>query len=171
MVSIMPLDLKVFPLDGSPGFLIYKTAVKMKASLSRAFQTGGFDITPEQWAVLSRLWEHEGLHQSALAESVSKDRHNVTRILHLLEAAGLVTRKGDARDKRCRKVYLTEKGRFLKTDLVDVVKIHNEKALNGLTQSDLEELFRLHKIIIGNLRSDERTESDPCESDDCGDSQ
>lgn len=156
----MPLDLSVFPLDGSPGFLIYKTAVKMKASLTRAFQSEGFDVTPEQWAVLSRLWECEGIHQSALAESVSKDRHNVTRILHLLESAGLVVRHGDARDKRCRKVYLTEKGRSLRPALVDVVKRHNQKALNGLTPKDLDELFRLHRIIVGNLQGDEQTDQD-----------
>jgi DNA-binding MarR family transcriptional regulator len=35
-----------------------------------------FDITPEQWGVLSRLWQSEGIHESKLAARTAKDRHN-----------------------------------------------------------------------------------------------
>ena len=81
----MPVKFNVFPLDSSPGYIIHRADMQMKAGLSRIFQANGFDITPEQWGILSRLWQSEGIHQSELAARTAKDRHNITRILSLLE--------------------------------------------------------------------------------------
>jgi DNA-binding MarR family transcriptional regulator len=149
----VPVEFETFPLDRSPGYMIYRTATKLKAALTRAFQSHGFDITPEQWAVLNRLWEKEGAHQSALAESVSKDRHNVARILHLMEKSGLVTRAPDGHDKRYQRVFLTDKGRTLKDVLVGIVERHLHGAFQGLTEQEVRELIRLHERINSNLQA------------------
>jgi DNA-binding MarR family transcriptional regulator len=148
------MKFSVFPLDESPGYVIYRTATRFKASLARAFQAHGFDITPEQWAILNRLWEHEGLHQSVLAESTSKDRHNVTRILHLLEKNGLISRVSDPQDKRCQRVFLTDEGRALKAALIDIVAGHMRKAFDGMSQEEFLEFMRLHEMVALNLRKD-----------------
>lgn len=150
------MKFSVFPLDESPGFTIYLTATKLKASLARAFQAAGFDITPEQWAILNRLWEREGQHQSTLAESTSKDRHNVARIVHLLEKNGLVFRESDPADKRCQRVFLTDRGRSVKAGMIDTVKRHLRKAFKGMTDEEIQALMRLHERIIVNLQ-----EADP----------
>lgn len=145
------MNFPVFPLDESPGFVIYRTATKFKASLARAFQSHGFDITPEQWAILNRLWEHEGQHQISLAESTFKDRHNVARILHLLEKNGLISRVCDPKDKRCQTVFLTDEGRSIKEALIEIVTRHLERAFRGMTREDIQVLMRLHEKIILNL--------------------
>ncbi|HMK33536.1 MAG TPA: MarR family transcriptional regulator [Desulfomonilaceae bacterium] len=147
----MSLCFRVFPLDDSPGFVIYRTAAKLKAELTRAFQADGYDVTPEQWAVLSRLWESEGDHQTALAERSAKDRHNMTRILNLLERNSLIRRQPDPGDKRYQRIFLTDAGKALKEKLIPIVRNHLQKALNGLTQQDLCELKRIHEKIEGNL--------------------
>jgi DNA-binding MarR family transcriptional regulator len=123
----------------------------MKAALQRAFQSQGFDLTPEQWGVLNRLWANEGIHQSFLAEKTGKDRHNITRILNLLEKKGLTKRVPDPDDRRRFKIYLTEPGRELKRKLPPVVIELLEKCLKGLTQKDLQDLERIHKHILRNL--------------------
>jgi DNA-binding MarR family transcriptional regulator len=147
----MKLGLRVFPLDHSPGFLIYRTAAKLKAGLSRAFQTAGFEITPEQWSVLSRLWEAEGLSQTTLAERACKDRHNMTRILNRLEQSGLVRREPNLEDKRFHKIFLTEEGRALKKKLIPIVESHLLRAMSGLSQEDLKQLERIHEHIVNNF--------------------
>jgi DNA-binding MarR family transcriptional regulator len=158
------LKFSVFPLDESPGFVIYLTATKFKASLARAFQAGGFDITPEQWAILNRLWESEGQHQSTLAESTSKDRHNVARIVHLLEKNGFVYRKADPTDKRCQRVFLTDLGRSVKTGMIEIVLNHLGKAFEGMTHEEIETLMRLHTKVILNLQE---ADSPPASSPTC----
>ena len=120
----MKPGFSAFPLDSSPGFLIYKTAAMMKAELARASHSAGFAITPEQWTVLSRLWESEGESQTVLAERTSKDRHNITRILDLLKKNGLVSREPDPKDSRSRRIFLTDEGRALKEKLIPIVKRH-----------------------------------------------
>ncbi|MGO9566565.1 MAG: MarR family winged helix-turn-helix transcriptional regulator [Desulfomonilaceae bacterium] len=147
----MKLSFTLFPLDNSPGFLIYKTATMMKAELSRAFHTAGFAITPEQWAVLSRLWESEGESQTVLAERTAKDRHNITRILDLLEKNGLVRREPDPEDRRYRRIFLTDEGKDLKGKLTPIVKKHLSRAFSGLDREDVDQLTRIHEHIVENL--------------------
>jgi DNA-binding MarR family transcriptional regulator len=147
----MKLSFTVFPLDNSPGFLIYKTAAMMKAELSRAFHAAGFAVTPEQWAVLNRLWESEGESQTVLAERTSKDRHNITRILDLLEKNGLIRRELDPEDRRSRRVFLTDEGKALKKKLIPIVKKHLGRALSGLAPEDVDRLTTIHEHIIRNL--------------------
>jgi DNA-binding MarR family transcriptional regulator len=147
----MTLSFRVFPLDESPGYLMYRTAARLKAELWAAFHNAGFTVTPEQWSVLNRLWESDGEHQTTLAERATKDRHNITRILNLLEKNGLVRREPDPEDKRCHKVYLTDAGRALETELIPIVEAHLQRALSGLTQEDLDHLTKVHMRIVENL--------------------
>ena len=43
----MALKFRTHPRNGSPGFLIYQAATRMKTGLHRAFLAHGFDVTPE----------------------------------------------------------------------------------------------------------------------------
>jgi DNA-binding MarR family transcriptional regulator len=149
--AAMKPSFTVFPLDNSPGFIIYRTATKLKAELSRALHAAGFSVTPEQWAVLNRLWENEGESQTILAERTSKDRHNMTRILDLLEKNGLVRREPDPEDRRSRRIFLTDEGKTLKKELIPIVKKHLLRAFAGLGTEDVEQLMRIHEHIVANL--------------------
>ena len=147
----MSTRFRVSPIDSSPGFIIHLLDTQMKAALQRAFQSKGFDLTPEQWGLLSRLWETEGIHQSILAERTGKDRHNITRILNLLEKKGLTRRVPDPDDRRRYNIYLTEAGRALRKKLPPIVIDLLQKCFTGLTQKDLRDLDRLHRHILRNL--------------------
>lgn len=147
----MKLRLKVFPRIASPGFVICQTSTCLKAGLHRAFQSEGFDVTPEQWTVLSSLWEAEGVHQSLLAEKTAKDRHNIARILNLLEKSGLVRRMPDSGDRRRQRIYLTETGKALKPKLVRIVSGFLEKVFSGMTQEDMNSLMQILRQIRANL--------------------
>ena len=147
----MELAFRTFPRHESPGYVIYRTAIQLKVGLSREFQANGFHVTPEQWGVLSILWEKDGIHQSLLAERAAKDRHNIARILTLLEKRGLIRRTPHPEDKRCQKVYLTEQGQALKAKLIPIVTDFLNRALAGLTQDDLAQVNRILGHIVKNL--------------------
>ena len=147
----MKIELNVFPLDNSQGYIIHRLDVQMSLGLQHAFQAKGFNITPEQWGVLNRLWEKEGIHQSALAERAAKDRHNITRILNLLEKNGFILRTPDGKDKRRLNVYLTEEGKDLKQKLIPIVIDYLQKCFEGLTQEEVQDLRRVHEHILKNL--------------------
>ena len=138
-------------MDNSPGYIIHRLDMQMSLALQHAFQAKGFNITPEQWGVLNRLWENEGIHQSALAERASKDRHNITRILNLLEKNGFISRTPDKEDKRRLNVYLTKKGKALKQKLIPIVIGCLKKCFEGLTQEEVQDIRRIHEHILKNL--------------------
>ena len=147
----MKIELSVFPLDNSQGYIIHRLDMQMSLGLQHAFQARGFNITPEQWGVLSRLWENEGIHQSALAEGTSKDRHNITRILNLLERNGFIFRTPDGKDKRRVNVHLTEEGKALKQELIPIAIGFLRNCFEGLTQEEVKDLRRIHEHILENL--------------------
>jgi DNA-binding MarR family transcriptional regulator len=147
----MKLKVSVFPRSESPGFMILRANSLMNARLSCVFQLKGFNVTPEQWAVLASLLETDGIHQSLLAKKTAKDRHNITRMLNLLEKRGLIRRERHGTDKRRLLVYLTTEGRELTTKLVPVVTEFLRRALSGLTQRDLDRMKRTLAQIATNL--------------------
>ena len=147
----MKTTFTVFPVDKSPGFIINRLARELNVCLSRAFSKNGFDITAPQWAVLNRLWEKEGLHQSELAEKTTKDRHNIARMLPVLEKQGLVTRHPDRKDKRMQRVFLTTRGRNLKDRLIPIAQETLDRVFEGLTERDVAGLIRISEGMTANL--------------------
>lgn len=144
---------KVFPLDNSLGYIVNSIAREMNACLYRSFREKGFEITAQQWAVLNRLWEIEGLHQSKLAQKTTKNRHNMAMILKQLEIKGFVVRRSDNQDKRLQRVYLTKSGKALKEKLIPLAMDTIEKLFRGIDSQDMNVVRRIHKTMIRNLKS------------------
>jgi len=142
-----------YPLDNSPGYLINQLAAKMNAVLQRAFRSAGHTITAQQWAVLNRLWEENGIHQSLLAERTTKNRHNVSRMLTLLEKQGLLKRRLDSEDARLQRIYLTKKGAMLQDVLVPIVDKVMENIFKDLKKPELENLKQTMNQLSKNLDS------------------
>lgn len=144
---------KAFPLDNSPGYLINRLAAKMNAVLHKAFKSAGFNVTAQQWAVLNRLWEEDGLHQNELAELTTKNRHNMSRMLTVLEKQGLLKRRPDPEDARLQRIYLTKKGVMLQDVLVPIVDKVMENIFKGLKKPELENLKQTMDQLSKNLDS------------------
>ena len=149
----MKINKTKFKQENSPGFIIHRLDTLLKLALRHAFQEKGFDFTAEQWGVLFRLYGREGIHQSELGDRTGKDRHNITRILNLMEKKGYIRRTPDEHDKRRYNIFLTEKSREIEEDLISTVIDFIEKAFTGLTQREIREMQKVHKRIIGNVEA------------------
>jgi DNA-binding MarR family transcriptional regulator len=142
-----------FKQENSPGFIIHRLDTLLKLALRHAFQEEGFDFTAEQWGVLFRLYRSEGIHQSDLGGRTGKDRHNITRILNLLEKKGHILRMPDEHDRRRYNIFLTEKSREIEEKLTSTVFGFLEKAFTGLTRKQIMEMQKMHEHIIGNVEA------------------
>ena len=140
-----------FNLDDSYGYLINLAAQHLRYELHQTFQAKGLDITPEQWAVLNRLWEQDGLSQVELAERTFKDKPGTTRILILLEQKGVVTRRRDSEDRRVLHVFLTQKGKDLKEKLIPCAEEVLVKSAQNLTKEEVTQFKRTLNKILNNL--------------------
>ena len=140
-----------FRLDDSYGYLINLAAQRLKYELHQTFQAKGYDVTPEQWAVLNRLWEEDGLSQVELAERTFKDKPGTTRILSLLEKKGIVVRRQDENDRRVLRVYLTKIGKDLKAKLIPCAEDVLAKSGGDITKGQIAQFKRTLHQILGNL--------------------
>lgn len=140
-----------FSLDESLGFIIYKTHLRLKNNLNQSFKP--FDLTTEQWGILSRLWEKDGVSQKDLAEKTHKDQPNITRILDKLVQKGLIRRELNPGDRRAFSVFLTKEGYDLKGHLVPIAESSLKKALKGFTSEEVQTLKDSLNTIYDNLES------------------
>lgn len=138
-------------LDDSPGFLINRTALRIKREFQRLLSLRGLHVTPEQCVVLWRLWDFEGGVQRELATITFKDMTNMTRILDGLERRELVVRRRDEHDRRCSRVYLTETGRALRQEVLCVAGELAERAYRGMSDVEIDQLMSLMNVIHANL--------------------
>lgn len=145
------MKTKGFSLDDSLGFWVYRMHTQWVAALRRAFLAAGYDLTPEQWGVLVRIRENEGMNQSRLGEKAFKDRHNITRIIDLLEGRGFIERRPDDTDRRACRLYLTKSGRAVQEALTSVVLSNYGSALKGLASEDLLTMRRILEHVVSNL--------------------
>jgi DNA-binding MarR family transcriptional regulator len=139
----------VYRLDDTLGFAIHRTAVRLRQMLGHRLR--GFDLTPEQFGVLGRLWEREGLSQRELAELLFKDKPTITRMLDKLDDRGLTRRQPDPRDRRIYRVYLTADGKALEEPVLRAVRGARSQAYGGLSRAEQDRLKAELDLIFANL--------------------
>ena len=59
-------------VDNAIGFWIHRVYQATRNEMYRAFRERGCDVTPEQWAVLIRLWERDGCSQTELSDATGE---------------------------------------------------------------------------------------------------
>lgn len=124
-------------VDNAIGFWIHRVYQATRNEMFRAFREVGEDVTPEQWAVLIRLWERDGRTQSELSDATFRDRPTMSRILDGMQERDLLEREVDRMDSRVRIVRLTRRGRALQKKLVPIVQRLVERVVSGIDEADL----------------------------------
>lgn len=138
-------------LDDSLGFMLNHAGRRVSYLLSLRLQTHG--ITTEQWKVLARLMEQDGINQKDLAQRAEKDQANITRILDQLERKELVERRANAVDRRSFLTYMTEKGRALTEILIPIEQAVVGSVLGNLTDEQTANLRALLIHITDNANT------------------
>lgn len=127
------------------GFLIHRTDVKLTNYFTK--QLKPYEVTPEQWSIISYLDTDKAMTQKELAEAIDRDQTTVVRMIHSLERKGMVRRIVNDQDKRSHHLYLSPKGEEVKQGLLLTVKDAHNYVTRGL---ELEELDQL-KVILDKL--------------------
>lgn len=98
-----------------------------------------------QPSVLHALWEEEGLTHTELARHLGVQPATITKMIQRMEKAGFVERRPDLRDQRVSRVYLTEAGHAVRTEVQQVWRALEKEAFAGFTQ---EECLLLRKFFV-----------------------
>ena len=137
-------------LDNALAYWVHRFYEAARREMYRTFDQKGFDLTPEMWAVLVRLWERDGRTQRELAEATNRDAPTMSRIVNALGRRGLISRASDPGDARTRLILLTPRGRAARQTLVPVVKALVARFEAGIPQRDLETTRRTLRRLAEN---------------------
>ena len=117
-------------------------------------------ITRAQWSALSALSRHEteGTIQSDLARELEVGKVTIGGLIDRLETSGIVERRIDAKDRRIRRVFITQKGYDVIEQMQSIGRELNTLIMKDITLDKIhlaEEV--LHEMKV-NLRDALKTE-------------
>ncbi len=138
-------------IDASIGYLVGRTSRTIVKRLTKKFQDAGFDVSYEQWSILIHLYRKDGQTQQALARIAVKDKAAITRLLNVLEKKNIVLRVPDRTDKRSKLIYLTNKAKEFKSELVTLVEEMLHEAEQGISFEEMEQCRTTLNKIFDNF--------------------
>ncbi len=141
-----------FQFDQSYGRVLGQAYTAIYKRLSKLMNDENLPITPDQFRVLTHLWQNDGCSQQELANNSNRDRANVTRILDILEREGIVKRKNHETDRRVFRIYLTDLGKSLEGKAAKCAQESIRDALRGVNKSDAEICMSVLRKTIQNLK-------------------
>ncbi len=135
------------------GFVIERTAKRMKQSFKKILKEQHAGITVDQWVILQELKKEDGLSQFEIAGRTFKDAPTVTRIIDLLCKKNLLERLPDAEDRRKFKIFLTKNGKAKIVQVLPMVESFRAGAWSRLSDNEINQLKNILNTIFNNLSS------------------
>jgi len=139
----------VFIIEESPGYLVNQLA-KLFTQLLTTY-LASYGVHPGQWGVLIFLWLQDGQTQRELSHQVAIDDASMVRSIDRMERDGLVRRVRNEYDRRQINIFLTEKGRALRDQLIPCALAGNAVATQGFTESERDQVTTLLHRMIASL--------------------
>ncbi|MGD1840621.1 MAG: MarR family winged helix-turn-helix transcriptional regulator [Thermonemataceae bacterium] len=125
--------------------------ILFQKNLEEALKARQVPITAEQFKMMSRLWQQEGISQRELAKGVGRNRAAAGRMIDTLEKKGLLQRHDHPNDRRLKLIFLTKLGKQIQKKAEESAKEVLEKSTQSLSEEEKSTLKKLLKEVIENL--------------------
>ncbi len=140
---------KSFDFQHAPGHLIRRAHQVAVAVFME--ETGGFDVTPVQFAILNALIDDPGEDQVTLAGKVAFDAATFGSVIGRLEAKGWVRREPDGSDRRRKLLWITPAGQEAAQQMKRAVARAQGRIVGPLSAPEREQLLQLlAKLVEGH---------------------
>ena len=138
------------------GDAIVQAGRAVKVYMLDVFAKENYEITPEQYVVLSMLSEDSLLYQNKLCEELHKDKSNMTRILSVLEEKGLIEKiQSTENKKQVNMIKITARGKEVRNKITPQIQFSREKYLDGISQDEMYACIKVLTKIQENLTKKE----------------
>ena len=134
------------------GFVIERTAKRMKHACQQHLNQAGLDLTVDQWVLLQELHKLDGLGQNDLARKSFKDPPTVTRIIDLLCKKGFTQRQVAPEDRRKFNIFLTPAGKEIIQEVLPVIHQFRQLAYKDLSDEEMDRLTVILDRVFENLQ-------------------
>lgn len=126
---------EALPLDRSVGYQVRMTHHALQRYLQIKIKPHG--VTLGHWYFLRALWHEDGLTQRELSHRIGTREPTTMTAILAMESGGLVKRVRNSDDRRKQNVFLTAKGRRLKSKLLPLAREVVKSATTGLNEREI----------------------------------
>ena len=137
---------KSFDFQHAPGHLIRRAHQVAVAIFME--ETGRFDVTPVQFAILNALIEDPGEDQVTLAGKVAFDAATFGSVIGRLEVKGWVRREPGAADRRRKLLWITPAGKAAAVQMKRAVNKVQSRIVGPLASAEREQLICLLDKLV-----------------------
>ncbi|MBP1846050.1 DNA-binding MarR family transcriptional regulator [Rhizobium petrolearium] len=130
----------------------------MQSVLTR--ELASLDIKPPHLDILVNLYRFEGISQQELARKLLVGRSNMSMTLPQMEKRGLIERRGDAKDKRVLRLYLTPEGRNVAEEAMAIQTALIERSLSTTPIEQCHAMAESMEKIVLALQAENVEESE-----------
>ena len=135
----------------APGHLARRFQQIAVAIFYAEAEAAGCDLTPVQYAALTRIAAEPGLDQATLAGLIAYDRTTIGGVADRLVEKGLVAREVSRKDRRARELRITDAGKDMLKRIAPAVGETQRVLLSGLNEKEAAQFMKLLKKAIGAL--------------------
>ena len=122
-------------------FRLLRLQTRINLSITARVREIGLSVP--QCDVLTTLTEREGISQQDLAARLYVTKGNISGLIDRLEAAHLVERRSIEGDRRSHAIYLTQQGRALAEQGIEVQRRFVIETLGRMSPDDLKKFESL----------------------------
>ena len=137
-------------MQNNPGRLI--SILYRKAQVYWTQSLKEYQITSAEYPILLRLYAREGVTQEEIVAELEMDKSAIARALQSLIDKGFVEKQKDEQDRRCNRIYLTEKGHEVRQVIEEAKQKWNEILMKNMTEEEQREMIRLLGQSVKNLK-------------------
>ena len=140
---------KSFDFEHAPGHLV-RRAHQLAVAIFME-ETGDFDVTPVQFAILNALIDDPGEDQVTLAGRVAFDAATSGSVIGRLESKGWVRREADPADRRRKLLWVTTEGEQVALRMKRAVARAQSRIVAPLDAAERSQLVHLlGKLVAGH---------------------
>jgi DNA-binding MarR family transcriptional regulator len=110
-------------------------------------------LTRAQWQVLAYVARSEGMSQVTLARLLNIKPATLVYLIDRLEAAGLIERRVDPRDRRQRNLFMTRRAWSELARMGRLTTEVWEQALAGMDEAERKHLVAMLAVVKANLQA------------------
>lgn len=137
-----------------PGFILERTAKRMKQFFQQQLQLRELGLTVDQWLVLHQLHQRDGQYLYELADTLFKDRPTTKGIIDRLAAKGYLRRQADPHDRRRNRLHLTDAGHRKVRETAPIMEALRERAWSALRPEEVSQLLGLLERVFAQLEEE-----------------
>ena len=155
-------------LERNIGFLLHDVSRLMRKEYNKRVRD--LDLTRSQWRVIAHLYRTEGVTQTELAEILEIEPATLARLIDRLEAAEWVERRPCDKDRRAKRLFLTDRPAAVIDQIFDISDDLEQEVFRGFSAIEQMDFVNSLLVVKRNLlefnsnAADEDTETPDLES-------